>query len=139
MSDNQAPSKSTTSKDYETRLLRVLKHIDENLGGSLNLEDLASIAHFSPFHFHRIFKGMTGENLGGYIRRRRLIVAASQLKSTKISVTEVALDAAFENSESFSRAFKLWFGVSPSQYRRNGQVLITPPRLKQPCNWISKQ
>ncbi|WP_180967004.1 AraC family transcriptional regulator [Cohaesibacter celericrescens] len=129
MTGKQAPSKLTTAKDYETRLLRVLKHIDENLDGPLKLEELASIANFSPFHFHRLFKGMTGETLGGYIRRRRLLMAANQLRTSKASITELALDAAFENSESFSRAFKILFGVSPSQYRRNGQVLITPQGL----------
>ena len=64
---------------------------------------------------------MTGETIGGYIRRRRLEVAGEQLVSQDHSVTCVAFDAGFENSESFSRAFKIHFGMSPSQYPKHGE------------------
>lgn len=122
--------KTSSVNDYETRLLRVLEHIDANLTDPSDLEELARIAHFSPFHFHRIFKGMTGETVGGYIRRRRLEVAADQLISKDLSITSLAFDAGFENSESFSRAFKAHFGLTPSQYRCTGKSLITSPALK---------
>ena len=122
--------KQTSVKDYETRLLRVLEHIEAHLDEELKVEELADIAHFSRFHFQRIFKGMTGETLGGYIRRRRLEWAANALQSLDQSITQLALDAGFENSESFSRAFKIQFGISPSQYRRSGKPLLTSQALK---------
>ncbi|WP_321447248.1 AraC family transcriptional regulator [uncultured Cohaesibacter sp.] len=122
--------KTSSVKEYETRLLRVLEHIDANLTAPSSLQELAGIAHFSPFHFHRIFRGMTGETIGGYIRRRRLEVAGEQLVSQGHSVTCIAFDAGFENSESFSRAFKTHFGMSPSQYRSTGKSLMTSRTLK---------
>lgn len=49
-----------TDRDYRQRMLRVLVHIEQHLDDSLALDDLAALAHFSPFHFHRIFRAMIG-------------------------------------------------------------------------------
>ena len=138
--------KQTSIMDYETRLLRVLDHIDTHLAETLDLEDLAAIACFSPFHFHRIFRGMTGEPLAGYIRRRRLERAAEKLLESDISITDLAFETGFESAEGFTRAYKARFGLSPSEYRRDcrrdnrqaGQLLMTGPALeavlKDPVN-----
>ena len=72
--------RAVTLQDYKRRMLRVLVHIQEHLDDALALEHLASVACFSPYHFHRIFKGMVGETLQEHIRRLRLERAASQLK-----------------------------------------------------------
>src|ERR1700759_5043047 len=65
--------------DYSTRMHRVLEYIDRHLDETLELQSLARVAHFSAFHFHRIFFAWTGETLGAYLRRRRLEIAASRL------------------------------------------------------------
>ncbi len=62
--------------EYRARINRVIDHIDRNIGRSLRLEDLARTAHFSPFHFHRIFSALVGETLNAYIQRRRAEAAA---------------------------------------------------------------
>lgn len=129
MSEQIANSKAITLKDYEVRLLKVLAFIEANLGTSLSLDQLANVAHFSPYHFHRIFKGMTGETLGGFIRRSRLEKAAQNLLDGKRAITDIALDVGFENSESLSRAFKQHFGVPPSQFRRSRSHLLTKQSL----------
>jgi AraC family transcriptional regulator len=54
----------------------VLRHIDRHLDQPLDLNALAAVAHVSPFHFHRVFRAWTGENLGDYLSRRRLTLAA---------------------------------------------------------------
>ena len=64
--------KEETSEDYRARMLRVLVHIQQNLDAPLPLEELASIALFSPFHFHRIFRGLIGESVKEHVRRLRL-------------------------------------------------------------------
>ena len=53
--------KSATFKSYQERMLRVLVHVQQNLSADLSLEELARVATFSPYHFHRIFRGMVGE------------------------------------------------------------------------------
>jgi transcriptional regulator GlxA family with amidase domain len=62
---------SPTQRDYKQRLLRVLVYIQQNLDGPLELEELARVACFSPYHFHRIFTGMIGESVKAHIRRLR--------------------------------------------------------------------
>lgn len=54
--------KHDTPSDYRERLLRVLLHIQEHLDDALPLDELAGVAFFSPYHFHRVFRGMTGES-----------------------------------------------------------------------------
>lgn len=96
----------------------VLRHIDRHLDQPLDLNALAAVAHVSPFHFHRVFRAWTGENLGDYLSRRRLTLAACWLcNEPAASVLTLALRAGFASGEAFSRAFKARFGLSPSQWR----------------------
>ena len=107
-----------TDKMYRERILAVLLHIQRHLDDSLALDDLARVAHFSPFHFHRIFRGLVGESVMEHIRRLRLERAAAQLKFNDEQIVTVALDAGYETHEAFTRAFGAMFGCSPSEYRR---------------------
>ena len=109
--------KPDTRRDYNERILRVLVHIQRNLGESLQLEELAGIAFFSPFHFHRVFRGMVGESVKQHVRRLRLERAAVELKSTKRTVTDIAFDAGYQAHEAFTRAFRGAFSHSPTEYR----------------------
>jgi AraC family transcriptional regulator len=111
---------------YRQRILRVQLFIQEHLGEELPLDRLARIAHFSPFHFHRVFRGLVGEGVGEYVRRLRLESAAVALKTTRRSVIRVALDAGYETHEAFSRAFRQLYGVSPSQFRSGRQPRHSP-------------
>jgi AraC family transcriptional regulator len=104
--------------EYERRIHRVLAHIDAHLGEPLALETLAAVAHFSPFHFHRLFTAWCGETLGDYLRRRRLEIGALRLATQpQLGVLDVALGVGFGSGEAFARAFKQRFGASPSEWR----------------------
>ena len=109
--------KASTEQDYRERIVRTLVYIQRHLDDDLQLEDLASIAAFSRFHFHRIFSGLVGESLKEHIRRLRLERAAQKLKRQDDPVTEIAFEAGFETHEAFTRAFGAMFDVSPSGYR----------------------
>lgn len=109
--------KSSTEQDYYQRILRTLLHIQRHLDDPLPLESLASVAAFSPFHFHRVFRGLVGESVKEHVRRLRLERAAQKLKQQDSPVTDIAFEAGFETHESFTRAFGSMFGVSPSDYR----------------------
>lgn len=105
--------------DYQRRLHRVLAHIDAHLDAPLDLESLAAIAHFSPFHFHRVFAALIGETLGDYLRRRRVEVAAMRMVAQpRLGVLPAALGVGFGSGEAFTRAFKARFGQSPTAWRR---------------------
>ncbi|MGA2247055.1 MAG: GyrI-like domain-containing protein [Verrucomicrobiota bacterium] len=105
----------------------MLTHIQEHLDEALDLEELARVACFSSFHFHRVFAAMTGETIADHVRRLRLERAAMELRSGAKQVIQVALDAGYEGHEAFTRAFKAAYGVSPAKFRcAKGPVAIRP-------------
>jgi AraC family transcriptional regulator len=108
-----------TLGDYKKRMLRVLVHIQHHLDDTLELEELAAVACFSPYHFHRVFTGMVGESVKEYVRRLRLERAASRLKLSRQPVIQIALDAGYETHEAFTRAFKAAFGMAPVRFRQH--------------------
>lgn len=119
------PKHKTTWNDYKERNLRVLTNIQEHLDEALDLEELAQVACFSSFHFHRIFAAMTGETIADHVRRLRLERAAMELRSGAKQVIQVALDAGYEAHAAFTRAFKAAYGVSPAEFRRaTGPIAI---------------
>ncbi len=124
--------KKVTKLTYQERILQVCLYIQNHLDEELSLEKLASIAFFSPYHFHRIFRGMLGESLSEYIRRLRLERAASTLRRSKESITNIAFDARYETVESFIRAFRDRFHSSPSEYRKKNAYAndLSSPWLK---------
>jgi AraC family transcriptional regulator len=109
--------REATFQDYQERILRVLLHIQRHLDEPLDLDRLAGVAAFSPYHFHRIFRGMVGETVHGHVRRLRLERAASRLRHTDDPVTRIALEAGYESHEAFTRAFRDAFGEPPSAFR----------------------
>ncbi len=106
-----------TRATYEERILRVQSYLNERLDEDMRLEDLAGVACLSRFHFHRVFRGMTGETVGAYVRRLRMQRAASQLKTSGRPVTDIAFGAGYDSLEGFSRAFHDHYGSAPSAWR----------------------
>lgn len=108
-----------TERDYNGRVLRVLVYIQGHLDDAISLEDLAAVAHFSPYHFHRVFRGMVGESVMGHVRRLRLERAAHRLKFGDQPITRLAFEAGYETHEAFTRAFAAMFGEPPSRFREH--------------------
>lgn len=103
---------------YMDRMHRVTAYIDQHLDQFLDLEALAEVAHFSPYHFHRLFSALMGEALGAYLRRRRCEVAATRLLAQpKLSMLQIALGVGFGSAEAFTHAFGARFGCSPTSWR----------------------
>ncbi len=104
---------------YAPRINQVANHVSADLAGDLSLTRLADLAGFSQFHFHRVFKQYTGENLNSFVVRRRLERATQLMRVTpRLPLTRIALDCGFESSSDFSRAFKRQFGSAPSSWDR---------------------
>ena len=80
-------------------------HIQHHLDEAVSLDELAALAHFSPYHFHRIFRGMVGESVMEHVRRLRLERAAHRLKFSDEPITRIAFEAGYETHEAFTRAF----------------------------------
>lgn len=109
---------SLTRREYVARINRVLDHIEAHLQDTLTLERLAAVAHFSPYHFHRVFNAMVGETLNRFIARVRIERAMQWLIAHPgRSVTDIALDCGFASSQTFARAFRDHAGMSATEWR----------------------
>ncbi|QDO93900.1 AraC family transcriptional regulator [Formosa sediminum] len=103
--------------DYRNRIDNVFKYIDEHLNENLSLELVSRIALYSPYHFHRVFKFVTQETLSTYVNRRRIEQAASMLIHKSKSISEIAMLCGFNDNSSFTRAFKKFYKISPTDFR----------------------
>jgi len=114
--------KRGTLTSYKERMVRVLEYILKNLDEPMPLADLAGVACFSPYHFHRIFRGIMGRSVIEHVRLLRLERAAGSLLESAKPIIQIALDAGYESHEAFSRAFRKKYGLSPSRFRRTSGV-----------------
>ncbi|MFC2004796.1 GyrI-like domain-containing protein [Chloroflexota bacterium] len=119
--NRENPNRKYLLEEYRSRINRVIDYIEANIDRDLSLSELADIAHFSPFHFHRIFRAMVGETLNGFIQRIRLEKAAMKLTlNPKKTITGIFLECGYSNPSVFARAFKDAFGMSASDWRSGG-------------------
>ncbi len=101
---------------------RIMHHIDTHLHEKLTLDELSAMASYSPYHFHRLFKSVTGMTLGDYVLERRMCLVRKYLDHYPLlTMTEVAERAGFHSPSDFSRAFKTRIGETPTAYRRRVQ------------------
>ncbi len=116
------PIMQTANEIYLQRINQVIDYVNDHLEQSFSLEELAAVACFSPYHFHRIFVALTGESINFFTNRVRLEKAARLLKLSSKSLTTIAMDCGFSSSSTFSRSFKQYFGISPSTYKKSGEI-----------------
>jgi AraC family transcriptional regulator len=118
----------------EKRLLRVLDHIHDNPAGDLSLDALSDVAAMSRFHWHRVFRAMTGETLAQAVRRIRMQRASYLLVMTDQSPAEIAAAVGMENLASFTRCFSDAFLMSPTAFRQRGELrpFARIPTLRRP-------
>jgi AraC family transcriptional regulator len=118
--------KPNTERDYHRRIARVIEAILADPGAPHTVDSLASVAHLSPYHFHRIYRAMTGESIAETVQRVRLAQAAYRLTVAGDSVTTVAGNVGYDSPQAFSRAFRGFAGVSPSAFQTRQKRLTTP-------------
>ena len=117
-------TKSSTKLEYQKRINIVVDYINSHLDEEMNLAVLAEISNLSPFHFHRITRAFLNEPIGAYITRLRLEKGAEQLRFTTLPIQEIAYNVGYELPSSFSKAFRIWFNVSPIEFRNNKKIKI---------------
>ncbi|MGH1539482.1 MAG: AraC family transcriptional regulator [Arenicella sp.] len=111
-------NKVLTRLNYQQRIETVVTYIANNLEQDLEVNQLAEIANFSPYHFHRIYREMMLEPVNATVRRYRLQYAAHQLIRSEQSIVTIAKQVRYGSVEAFSRAFLKGYGLSPAQYRQ---------------------
>ncbi len=112
--------------DSTSLVSEVVEYIEQNLKNDISVNSISEITGLSIWHFQRIFHQALGETIGSYLRRRRLAMAAAELKNSnsKLKVIDLALDFQFGSPEAFSRSFKKEFGIAPLQYVKSNKILL---------------
>ncbi|WP_019156552.1 AraC family transcriptional regulator [Robertmurraya massiliosenegalensis] len=106
-----------------------LSYIEDHLDSHIDLKEVAKRAYCSEFHFKRLFSLLSGISISEYIRRRRLTVAALELKKQHVKVIDIAIKYGYQSPDAFSRAFQSFHGVIPTLARNPEQILKAHPRL----------
>lgn len=106
-----------------------LSYIEDNLDSHIDLEEVAKRAYCSEYHFKRLFSLLSGITISEYIRRRRLTLAALDLKGQHVKVIDIAIKYGYQSPDAFSRAFQSFHGVIPSLARNPEQNLKAYPRM----------
>ncbi|MFE4813747.1 GyrI-like domain-containing protein [Peribacillus simplex] len=106
-----------------------IKFIEENLTNEIDFKEVARLAYCSEYHFKRMFSFLAGISLSEYIRRRRLTLAAFELKENSIKVIDIAIKYGYSSPDSFARAFQHLHGITPSEARSNGHSLKAYPPM----------
>jgi AraC family transcriptional regulator len=102
---------------YSQRIQRVTAYLAEHLDEPLDLETLARVAFLSPYHFHRVYRGLLGETVNDTVRRLRLHRAALDLLDRELSIERTARRAGYASQAAFTRAFRAEYGEPPARYR----------------------
>ena len=110
-------NKQETTLDYNERINNVRNYINSHLFEDIDVNRLAEVSNFSLFHFHRIMRAFLNEPLWSHIIRLRLEAAAELLKSQDLSITDIAYKIGYETPQSFTKAFKSYYGFTPIDFR----------------------
>lgn len=103
---------------HSAAVIKIMNYIDEHLHEPITANELATAAGYSQYHMIRIFKKETGLSPFEYIRQKRLVSSAFELRRGKLRVIDVALDFVFDSQEGFTRAFFNAFGISPKRFAK---------------------
>jgi AraC-like DNA-binding protein len=113
-------------EDLNRRLLRARDAMDRAYAEPLDVRSVAGVAHVSPAHFIRSFRGVFGETPHRYLQRRRVERSMFLLRETERSVTDVCFDVGFTSLGTFSRTFRRIVGETPSGYRSGHGPVVAP-------------
>jgi AraC family transcriptional regulator len=102
---------------YSERIQRVVDYLAGHLDEHLDLATVAGVAFLSPYHFHRIYRGLLGETVNDTVRRLRLQRAAIDLLDRDLGVERIAQRAGYASQAAFTRAFRDEYGEPPARYR----------------------
>lgn len=120
---NRTEDSVIKSKHIKLTLLNnsqnLFKYVEENYNKKITLETGAELMHFDIKYFCRYFKALTGTTFARYVNIIRSRAAQNILKTTDLTVKEIALKCGFNNVRTFNREFKAVTGLTASQYRQD--------------------
>ncbi len=110
----------------DNRLDEVLRHINDNLDKPISNGELADISHLHPNHFIRFFREKTGQTPAHYIKCRKMDTAKRLLENSDLNISEIMEKVGFEDISYFSKQFKIFYAMSPREYRKYYKFHLKP-------------
>ncbi len=118
------------------RLSLAVEYIEENLKGEIDIEDVASAASCSKYHFHRVFYSYFNVTFSEYIRRRKFTLAAADVVAGPEKIVDIALKYGYDSPNAFTRTFRKIHGINPSEARSSQVKLTTYNRASFPSEAV---
>jgi len=107
-----------------------LEIVEQRLCEPMNAADLAKACYLSYSGLQKLFGYALGCSVGEYITKRRLSRASNELLSSNKSITDISLDFQYESPEAFTRAFRRFWGITPSEFRKTRRFSELQPKFK---------
>ncbi|WP_339165836.1 response regulator [Paenibacillus sp. FSL R5-0341] len=117
--DRVSRIRNNKQMSIQTIVEKVQTYIEDHLSHGLSLDELGKVAHLHPVYFSKLFKQETGENVSNYISKKRLEKASQLLQDSELRVNDIAQMVGYRKNQYFIQLFKVEYGVTPYQYRRN--------------------
>lgn len=115
--------------DQLSSMNNAMLYIEEHLTEDIDYSEVSRIAYCSEYHFRRMFSFLSGISLSEYVRRRRLTLAALDLRDSGVRIIDAAVKYGYSSADSFSRAFQSLHGILPSEVRNENTQLKAYPRM----------
>lgn len=115
--------------DSLSNMNKAMEYIEKHLTEDIDYSEISKIAYCSEYHFKRMFSFLSAVGLSEYIRRRRLTLAALDLKDKSLRIIDVAVKYGYDSADSFSRAFHSMHGILPSEVRNSNIQLKAYPKM----------
>lgn len=107
----------------------LIDFIEENIKSRIVLDDLSHYINISKYHLDRIFRSLSGTTLMNYVRNRKLSCSIEELLKTDLRVSDISQEYAFGYDQSYIRAFKSCFGMSPDRFRREKPSILIKDKI----------
>ncbi|WP_289138548.1 effector binding domain-containing protein [uncultured Brevibacillus sp.] len=115
--------------DHYMRIQAAINYVEQHLTEELPITEIAAQAHFSAFHFQRLFQAICGFGVQEYVRKRRLSEAAVLLKESSKNILDIAVLYQYQSQEAFTRAFEKQFGMTPGKFRKSDVPLVYQTKM----------
>ena len=121
--DNKAPLKEEIKNEDSKIIFRFIAYIQEHLVEDISLQKLSQEFHMNPAYISQLFKNETGINYHSYLTRLRINKSKTLLTTTDKSISEIASAVGFSDYRVFTKMFKNYMSMTPSQYKSHNDYL----------------
>jgi len=117
------------NSDQISSIENTIENIEREIKNGINLDQLSNEVGISKYHLHRMFKSITDKSLMSYVRGRKLSRSLNDLINTNLNIIDIANEYQFEHEQSYTRAFKQQFNMTPSRYRKLQCEISIEPKI----------